>query len=401
MAIDTDQKKIDTILDRGVIVNILPTKEDFRKLLLSGKQLRFYIGIDATATAIHLSHAKNFMLLEEFRKLGHKVFVLVGDFTARIGDPSDEKSARKQLSSSQVRENVAAMSRQIKPLLNFKTFWNPAKLVFNSTWLSKLGFEEIANIASNFTVQHFLERDMFQKRMTAGNPVHLHEFLYPLMQGYDSVALDVDAEIGGTDQTFNMLAGRTLQKRINNREKFVIAVHLLENPKTGELMSKSKGNGVFANSSAEEMFGQVMAQPDEMIQSIFTNLTRIPFSEIDRMMKEKNPKDLKLRLGLEIVKLFHGEERAQHAQEVWTKTFSKKEIPDEMEEVSAQTGELFSEILLRAHIIASKSDFRRLVSEHAVTDLDTNEKITDEKYAITKSVRLRIGKRRFVKISIQ
>ena len=211
---ETNSQKIDEVLDRGTIVEILPTKEDFRQKLLSGKRMRFYIGFDATSPTLHLSHAKNIMLMEKFRKLGHEVIILFGDFTARIGDPTGENSARKQLTKKDVDNNVKKWKQLIKPLMNFSDFKNPPKIMYNSVWLSKLNFEGLLNIASNLTVPRLLERDMFQKRLKDGKTIYLNEFLYPLMQGYDSVIMDVDVEVCGTDQIFNALTGRELLEKI-------------------------------------------------------------------------------------------------------------------------------------------------------------------------------------------
>ena len=276
-SINTDKIKIDEILSRGTIVEILPTKEEFRNRLLSGKKMRFYIGFDATAPNLHLSHAKNFMFMEKIRKLGHEVIILFGDFTARIGDPTGEGTARQQLSRKEVLANVKKWIKIVKPFMDFSTKKNPPKIMYNHDWLSKLNFEDVANLASNFTVQQIISRDMFQKRLKEEKPIYLHEFFYPLMQGYDSVAMDVDVEVCGTDQIFNALAGRTLLKKLKNKEKFVVALTLMENPKTGELMSKSKGTGVFLGGTAENMFGQIMSQPDEMMEILFIN-NRINFS---------------------------------------------------------------------------------------------------------------------------
>lgn len=239
------ERAVEQILNRGVIVNVLPDKESFRRRLLNSAPMKIYIGADPTSTALHLSHAKNYMLLEEFRKLGHKVIVLFGDFTARIGDPTGKLSARKQLTQEEVLQNVQGWIKQIRPLMDFEATENPPQIVYNSEWLSKLTMEEIINLSSNVTVQQMLERDMFIKRIKREQPIYLNEFLYPIMQGYDSVALDVDAELCGTDQIFNALVGRALLKKFRQKEKFVIAVNLMENPVTRELMSKSRGTGVF------------------------------------------------------------------------------------------------------------------------------------------------------------
>ena len=219
MKIITDEEKIDEIFNRGTIVKIIPGDGEIKKRMLNGERLRMYWGFDATAPTLHLSHAKNFMLLEKFRKLGHEVIVLFGDFTARIGDPTGEDSARKQLSREDVLKNIEKWKKMVAPLMDFDNEENPVVIKHNHDWLSKMNFEDVIKLSSNFTVQQMLERDMFEKRMKENKPIYVHEFFYPLMQGYDSVAMDVDIELCGTDQTFNALVGRTLQKRINNKEK--------------------------------------------------------------------------------------------------------------------------------------------------------------------------------------
>ena len=275
------EQKVNAVLSRGIIKEILPSKEEFKKALLGNKPLKFYIGADTTGNSLHLSHAKNFMLLEEFRQLGHKVYVLFGDLTACIGDPSDKESVRDKLTREKARENAQSWVEQIRPIINFDDSENPAEVVFNSTWFDAFSITELLELLSNSTVQQMLERDMFEKRMKENKPIFLHEFLYPMFQGYDSVALEVDAELCGTDQIFNALSGRNLLKRYKNKEKFVVAVNLMENPKTGELMSKSNGTGVFLNTDANTMFGQIMSLPDEMIEVLLINNTRIPL-EIGR-----------------------------------------------------------------------------------------------------------------------
>lgn len=396
MQVNTDQKSILEILNRGVIKEFLPSREDFLKALLSGQRLRFYIGADPTSNTLHLSHAKNYMLLEEFRKLGHEVIVLFGDFTARIGDPSGRKDARPQLSKQQVRENVREWKRQIKPLMDFGTWKNPPKVLYNSSWLEKLHFGDIVRLASNFTVQQMLERDMFQKRLRDGNPVHLHEFLYPLMQGYDSVAMDVDVELCGTDQIFNALAGRVLQKRIHNKDKFVVAVNLMENPKTGELMSKSRGTGVFLSSPPDEMFGAIMAQPDEMIDVLFINNTRIPLSEKDRLMS-LGPRNAKARIAKEIVRTFYGERSAEKAAKNFDKQFSKKELPDTVEEAVVHAGgQTLPDLLVEADLAPSKSEARRLIAQGAVRV--NQQKVSDENARVQHGDIVQVGKLKLKKI---
>src|SRR3989344_8531566 len=249
MKVVTDKQRIDTIFNRGIVVEVLPSKEEFFKRLLSGERLIIYIGADPTSNALHLSHAKNYMFLEELRQLGHETIILFGDFTAQIGDPTNRNEARPELTEKKIKENVAGWISQIKPLMDFDDKKNPPRILYNSTWLAKLSLKNAIALAHQFTVQQMLERDMFEKRWKGNIPIYLHEFLYPVMQGYDSVAMDVDVELCGTDQTFNALAGRTLLRRLKNKEKFVITVNLMENPKTKTLMSKSNKTGVFLSAS--------------------------------------------------------------------------------------------------------------------------------------------------------
>ena len=397
MKVITDEKKIDEVLSRGVITSVLPIKEDFKKLLMSGKRIKIYIGFDATADTLHLSHAKNIILLEEFRKLGHEAILLFGDFTARIGDPSDQAGTRKILTAREVLDNVKSWKNQIKNLMDFNNKENPPKVLFNSKWLAKMTMEEVLELASNITVGQMIERDMFQKRMKEGKHIFLHEFLYPLMQGYDSVAMEVDAELCGTDQIFNALMGRTLLRKLKNKEKFVVAVNLMENPKTGELMSKSRGTGVFLNTTATEMFGSIMAQPDEMIEVLLINCTRVSKEEIKEIIKQ-GPLEAKKKTATEIIKIIFSEKKAKEAEENFVKTFQKKEIPEEMEEIKASTGELLSEVLVKNKVLSSKGEWRRLVLENAVHDLGNNSNITDVNLKVSENLTLKIGKKRFVKI---
>ena len=403
MKINTDSKTIDEILERGVS-NIYPTKEGLRELLLSGKKLKIYLGADPTGTELHLGHSKNFILLEKLRRLGHEVVVLFGDFTAMIGDPTGKLNTRVSLSEKEVKNNLKSWKKQLSPIIKFKTFLDDgAKIVKNSKWLSKLSFGDITRLSSNFTVQQMIERDMFDKRIKEGNPIYLNEFLYPLMQGYDSVVLGVDVEIGGTDQTFNMLAGRTLLKKLKNKEKFVITIDLIVDPKTGKKMSKSEGNYIGLSETPNEMFGKIMALADEFIIPILKDCTFLPIQEIEKIDEElkggKNPKDIKIILAKEIITLYHGKDSAEKVANDFEKIFSKKEIPSDILEVSSKKTDLLSEILLREKIISSKSDFARLVKENAVTFLEENKKIIDIK-ELVKNGTYKIGKHRFIKIEV-
>ncbi len=401
MKIVTDEKAIDDALSRSV-KEILPSKELLKKEMMSGRKMRFYIGADPTGPALHLGHATNYLILEKMRKLGHHIILLVGDFTARIGDPTDKTAARVQLTRDQVVANTKTWIEQLSPIISFDDKENPVEVVYNHDWLSKLTFEELIDISSNFTVQRMLERDMFEKRIAEEKPIYLHEFFYPLMQGYDSVHLNVDVELCGNDQKFNALAGRTLVQRYQKREKFVFITTLLENPVTGEkMMSKSLGTGVFLDAAPNDMFGKIMAQPDENIPQLFTDCTHLDMDEIrkiaaDLKAKSVNPRARKAPLASEIVKRYHGEAAAKSAEEAFNTTLSKGGVPDDIQEV-ALGGDSLSEALVKAGIVPSKAEWRRLVDGGGVKTED-DEKITDPNFKPEKDSILKIGKRRFVKI---
>jgi len=399
MKVITDPSKIDEILNRGTIVKILPSKEEFRKKLLSGERLRFYIGFDATAPTLHLSHAKNFMLMEKFRRLGHEVIILFGDFTAMIGDPTDRTSARKQLSKKEVISNVKKWKTLIKPLMDFRSKDNPPKIMYNSQWLSKLTFKDLIDIASNFTVQQMIERDMFQKRIASQKPIYLHEFLYPLMQGYDSVAMNVDVEVCGTDQIFNALVGRSLLRKFKEKEKYIVAVTLMENPKTGELMSKSKGIGVFLDATPKDLYGQVMAQPDEMIKILFINNTFLSLKEIDNLIKSNSPRDAKAKLAFEITKILHGEKAAKEAEKEFNQIFKQKSLPSEIPEIILKEKQLpILELLTKTKLVSSKSEAQRLIIQKGVKINNQIQNDWQKNIKIEKGMIVQVGKRRFIKI---
>ena len=400
--LQVNKEKIEETLSRSVD-SIYPTKEALMNLLLSGKQISAYVGIDPTADYVHLGHSTNYLVLERFHKLGHKIIVLVGDFTAMVGDPSDKTSARVQLSKDDILANLKSFKEQIGKILDFDDKNNPIEFKFNSEWLSSLSFEKIVELGSNFTVQQMLERDMFEKRLRDNRPLFVNEFFYPLMQGYDSVALGVDLEIGGTDQTFNMLAGRTLMKRYLGREKFVMTTTLLVNPATGEkLMNKSLGTGIGLNESAENMFGKTMAFADECVIQTFIDCTRISFSEIEKKKKllglGENPRNIKIELAHEIVKMYHGENEANRTQVDWTKKFSDKETPDIATEIKVGEGSMLIDILVGNNFVESKTQARRLFENGAIKDIEHNRKINDPHTKISETIFLKIGKKIFLKI---
>lgn len=392
---------IDEILDRGTIAEILPTKKEFKEKLLSGQKLRFYIGVDPTAQALHLGHAQNLMILEDFRKLGHEVIFLIGDFTGMIGDPTDKSAARVRQTRKDVENNFKGWLEQVKNILSFENKDNPVKVKYNSEWLSALNFKQVVDLASNFTVQQMLERDMFEKRIKENKPIHLHEFLYPLMQGYDSVAMDVDAELCGSDQIFNALAGRTLMQKLKNKNKFVIAAKMIADEKTGMLMSKSKGTGVFLDLSSSDLFGAIMSQPDGMIKPLLLGCTRIPMNEIEKLMKLDNPRDAKVRLAKEIVTIYHSAAQAEKAEAEFNKIFRDKGIPDEIPKIKISEKSLpILDLMVKAKLASSKSEAKRLVEGKAV---EIDSKIISDWKAVIEikdGMIIRSGKRKFAKIIV-
>jgi len=404
MTINTDPKKIEEAITRS-IDKIYPNKDVFDQLLKSGKQLRIYMGIDPTATYVHLGHATNYIILKRLHDLGHKIVVLIGDFTAMIGDPSDKNAARQRLTKEDVQENLRTFKEQIGKILDFNNKENPIEIRFNSDWLAKLTFEDSIGLASHFTVQQMIERDNFQKRIKDNKPLYVHEFFYPLMQGYDSVALDADVEIGGTDQTFNMLAGRTLLKAYKNKEKIVVTTTLLENPVTGEkLMSKSLGTGIGLDETPTNMFGKTMAIPDEAVVQCFIDCTYLSMDEISKLEESLknglNPRDVKMQLAKEIVKMYHGTDAADKAEEYFVTAFQKKEIPDDLQEIKIETEIKLSDLLLEQGSVKSKSDFRRLIDERAISWAN-GDKISDPNFVLTQAGVLKIGKKKFLKITIK
>ncbi len=408
----TDKQKIKEVLTRGV-ENIYPTRKFLEDKMLAGEQLKLYLGIDPTGPTLHLGHAITIMKLKEFQDLGHKVILLIGSFTAMIGDPSDKEAIRKQLTRKQVMENCKNYKKQAGMILNLsKTEWK-----YNHEWLDKLSFRQAIDLASYFTAQQMLERDMFEQRIKDGKPIGLHEFLYPMMQGYDSVAMDVNGELGGNDQTFNMLAGRTLMKKMKHKEKFVVATKLLEDP-TGKKMGKTEGNMVALDITPEDMYGKIMSWTDSFIMPGFELATRISLKElvqIDNDLKNDkvNPRDLKMKLAREIVKIFHGEKKANEAENYFVRTVQRKEAPDDIKilevfareqiKISAKANIVVRKhiinLLLKAKLVKSKSEARRLIRQGGIKVDGKVVKDVDAQLEIPKDgILVQRGKRQFVKV---
>jgi tyrosyl-tRNA synthetase len=402
MKINTDPQKIEEFLTRGV-ENIYPNKEFLKKQLLGGKKLKIYLGVDPTGPTLHMGHAIVLKKLSEFQKLGHQVILLIGDFTAMIGDPTDKAATRKQLTRKEVLNNCKRYKKQASIFLDFSIFGG-AKIKYNSKWLGKMNFADVLDLASKMTVEQMAKRDMFQKRAEEGKPVYIHEFMYPLMQGYDSVAMGVDGEIGGNDQTFNMLTGRDLMKEICGKEKFVIATKLLVDP-NGKKMGKTEGNMITLEDSSIEKFGKVMSWTDGMILPGFELCTDVSLQEIDKVRQEissgANPRDIKVRLAKEIVTIYHNKEEADKAEQNFINTFKEGGLPEKIDEVVVANGELLSEISVKGGLVKSKGEFRRLVLENAVSNQETGEKITDQNYKVISTTIFKIGKRRFLKVIVK
>ncbi len=387
------EKQIKKVLTRGV-ENIYPSREELEKVLKSGKKIRLYNGIDPTGPTLHLGHLVQIMKLKQFQDLGHEVIVLIGDFTAQIGDPTDKKAVRQQLTHKQVMKNCQGYKKQIGKVLDLKK----TKFKYNSEWLGKLSFAETLELSAHFTAQQTLARDMFKKRMQEGKDLYLHEFLYPLMQAYDSVFMDVDLEIGGKDQMFNMLAGRTLMKKMKDKEKYVMTTKLLEDPASGRKMGKTEGNIVALNEEPKEMFGKIMSWPDEMILIGFELLTDFNLDKA-KQETEENPRDAKARLAREIVKIFHSEKQAEQAEKEFDKVFKEKEKPSKIPTYQTKKEKMkLVDLLVEAKLAPSRGEARRLIEQGAVKINDKKIKDWEEEITLKDNAIIQVGKRHFIQI---
>lgn len=389
--------QIKKLMNRGV-EDILPDKgAGLEKILLeaqeTGHRLRVYAGFDPTGEYLHLGHALQFMKLREFQDLGHEVIMLIGSFTAMIGDPTDKSATRQTLSRDEVMANAKNYQEQASKILDFSGE-NPAQIKFNHEWLASLTFEEVLELSSNFTVQQMVERDMFEKRIEEGKPIYLHEFFYPLMQGYDSVAMDIDVEIGGSDQLFNMLAGRTLLKKLKNKEKHIITLQLLTNDE-GKKMSKSEGGFIALNDSPEDKYGKIMSISDKMI---------IPYTELvfgekpDEDFVAQNPREAKAQLAKRIVEFFDDANQAEQAEHHFNSVFRQGAIPENIDEFELTESMNIIDLLVSANLVSSKSEARRLLDQGAIK-VD-NEVISDQdtNFEPKSSFILQKGKRHFIRI---
>jgi len=387
------------LLSRGL--EEIFTKNELKKVLSSSKKIKIYYGVDPSGSIIHLGHAVVLRKLRDFQKLGHKIIFLIGDFTGMIGDPTDRNGMRKPLIREQVLENAESYKEQASKFLNF-TGKNPAVIRYNSEWNDRMDFKKIIELSAHFTVQQLLQRDMFEKRIKEDRPIHLHEFLYPVIQGYDAVALDADAQFGGTDQTFNMLAGRQLAKQLNNKIHTVLTFKLLEGT-DGRKMSKSFNNYIGVIDLPFDMYGKIMSMKDHLIPQYLTLASDMSMAKVNKLIRElnegANPKDIKAKLAFEIVKELHSEKDAKNSEIEFKKVFANKEIPSDIPTFSIIKKEMkLIDLLLSLKLVQSKSDARRLVEQGAV-DVDGTTIYEKEELLVPhKGMIIKVGKRRWAKI---
>jgi tyrosyl-tRNA synthetase len=384
--------EINSLLTRGV-ENVYPTKDALVKVLRSGKKLKLYQGFDPSMPSLHFGNLVGAMKLRQFQKLGHKVIFLIGDFTGMIGDPTDKTAVRRQLTREEVTKNAETWKKQLKNILDFDGP-NAVLIKRNSEWSDKITFKDLIDITSNFTVQQMIERDMFQVRLKEEKPIYLHEFLYPVAQGYDSVAMDVDMEIGGSDQTFNMLTGRSLMRAMKNKEKYVLTTKLMVD-KEGKKVGKTTGNALFVSSGPIDFYGGIMSFPDEVLHLAFELLTEVDLKGLERNIKN-DPLKQKKRLAYEVVKLVWSRKEADEAQDSFENIVQKGNSPIDPEELNIPGGKTLLDII--GTIVGSKSQAKRLIIQRAV---DIDGKIAKNALQILSGGEIiKIGKRYFVKVIV-
>ncbi len=395
MKVITDEKKIGEVMSRGV--EDIFIKEDLKNKLLSGKQLRIKLGIDPTSPYIHLGRTVTLLKLRAFQDLGHHIVLIIGDFTAKIGDPSDKLEKRPMLTDKQIKVNLKKYLEQISLVLDIKR----VEIRYNSEWLKKMSIPEVGQLLECFTVQQMTRRRNFKKRLEAGEDIFMVELMYPALQGYDSVAIHADVEIGGFDQLFNLKAGRIVQRRYGQQEQDIMVLSMLEGT-DGRKMSSSWGNIISVIDTPDEMFGKIMSLKDELITKYFLLTTDSSLDEINKIENSlkngENPMHFKKILAKKIISFYHSEKKAQKAEENFVNTFQKKEIPEKMEEIYIKNGKSLMDGLVETKVLSSKGEFRRLIEEKAVTDLDSDKKIIDVNFVPKSGMRFKIGKKRFIKI---
>jgi tyrosyl-tRNA synthetase len=385
---NNDLKKQWDIISRGTEEII--GEEILKKKILDGKKLRVKFGADPTAPDLHLGHTVVMEKLRAFQELGHKIIFIIGDFTAMIGDPSGRTTERPMLTKEEIENSVKGYQKQIFKILDK----DKTEIVRNSKWLSRLGAEGLIRLSTQYTVARMLERNDFSERYKNGNPITITEFIYPLLQGYDSVEIESDIEIGGTDQKFNLLVGRDLQKDKGQSQQGILTMPLLEGTDGVKKMSKSYNNHIGIDEAPGEMFGKIMSISDELMYRYYNLLTLANIKEI----KQQHPMDAKKALAVELITKYHSENSALKAKAEFEKVFSQGEMPEDMTVYALSAEERLVDLICNNNLLGSKGEAKRLIKQGGVT-LD-GEKITDINYMITPGIEavLRVGKRGFLKI---
>lgn len=382
---------------------ILPLDELRKKLeraVATNTPLRVKLGLDPSAPDIHLGHTVVLRKLKQFQDLGHQIVLIIGDFTGRIGDPSGKSAARKPLTEEQVLENAKTYEDQIFKILDR----DKTEVHFNSEWLGKMNFADVLTLAAKYTVARMLERDDFQKRYTEGRPISLHEFMYPLMQGYDSIAIKADIEFGGTDQKFNLIVGRHLQNETGMEPQVVITMPLLEGLDGVQKMSKSLGNYIGIDEEPTEMYGKAMSIPDELMARYFMLVTDMPREEQEQLAQglkdgSVHPRDAKMLLAKTIVELYHGAAAAEAAEQEFVRVFQERDLPSEIEELSIDAGEVWlPQLLNAAGMVSSNSEGKRMIQQGSVRV--NGEKVTEENCTLQNDDVLQVGKRKYRRIRL-
>ncbi|BCX15765.1 MAG: tyrosine--tRNA ligase [Candidatus Parcubacteria bacterium] len=389
------------IIKKGTleIITAKDLENKIKKAIKDKKPLRVKLGIDPTSPDIHLGFATVLRKLREFQDLGHTAVLIIGDFTAKIGDPTGKKITRPQLSDEEIKKNMKTYLKQALKILKKDNL----EIRYNSEWLKKMNFEKIIKLLSKLTIQQILAREDFENRLKENLPIHLHEIIYPIIQGYDSVMLNADIELGGSDQRFNCLVGRELQTFFNQEKQVVILMPLLLGT-DGRKMSKSYGNYVGITESANEMFGKIMSLPDELMEQWFKLCTNLKEKEIKEILNKLHPMQAKKRLAVEIVTLYHSKEKAEKAKEEFEKIFQKKEIPTEnvletIKLVSSLKNKPLIEILKATKIFRSNSELKEYLKNGAI-EIDSKKIFLDESFktSLRDEAILKVGKKRFYKI---
>ena len=390
------------VLRRGT-AEIVPEEDLKAKLetsLATGRPLQVKLGLDPTAPDIHLGHTVVLQKLRQFQELGHQVIIIIGDFTGRIGDPTGKSETRRQLTETEVLANAETYKEQIFKILDP----DKTRVTFNSSWLAKLTFAEVIELAASTTVARMLERDDFARRFQENRPISVHEFFYPLMQGYDSVALGADVELGGTDQKFNLLMGRHLQREYGQEPQVAMMMPILPGLDGVQKMSKSLGNYIGINESPREMYGKAMSLPDELMPTYYELVTAVPLEELEAIKKSLadgslHPRDGKMRLAREIVTLYHGPEAAREAEREFRQIFQQHDLPEDIPDVNINEKRVWlPRLMVQAGLAPSTSEARRLISQGAVRI--NGERLADPEAEIDlrEGMILQAGKRKFARL---